>query len=621
MKKALRISGWVLVALIAVYYVGVNVLLGTSLGERLFTSKPEQFQIRYQRAWSLIPGRVQVRGFQLSTQDRSVQLMITADRVHGNLHPWTLWELRFFATDVEAEGVTLSVRPRVKEAEVRDAHLDELPPIAGFDSPLLTAEEEAQPKGPVVTVQLEGLTVRHLREVWIDRVRYTGDGELTGGMLYVPKSRLRLDDVRFTDANSKLTLAGYEVPVEQLDAAVALRDVELSGLELAAFRQLSADVKAKATIDPRFLNDYLRNVRGLASFKASGVPGALELEVKIKEGVVADGSVLSYETPRAAVRIPFVEVSGAAAVKGVAEKGRLSLDVQLRKAKLERSDGERLAEADRFGVIGSSDVDLTKLDSVDARLVLSGGRVPSLSALNDFIPEGVGVRLADGRGEAEGKLSLDSSSARGKGEFDLTASDVVVQNRSARVSGKLKVHGEVRSIDLNTGAVDFSGSTVAIEDATLRAQTQSWPVWVRLVADPCVVKPKAKEKWSTTLSLGASNLQPLLAIVSANVSLPRALGLFTNSPNVKLEAQVKVRDDGVDMPKLTLTSAQVRAHGAVALRPVSESEEKLQPWGSVLVQAGVFSAGVELEGSKIKLVLFNLERWAAGKNLSLPVEP
>ncbi len=146
-------------------------------------------------------------------------------------------------------------------------------------------------------------------------------------------------------------------------------------------------------------------------------------------------------------------------------------------------------------------------------------------------------------------------------------------------------------------------------------------MWVRVVADPCVVKPKDKEKWSTTISVGASNLQPLLAVVSANVSLPKALSILTNSPNVKLEAQVKVRDDGIDMPKVTFTSSQVRAHGAVALRPVNESEEKLQPWGSVLVQAGVFSAGVQLDGPKISLVLFNLKRWAAGKNLSLPVEP
>lgn len=616
MKKFLRRFAVLLTVLLALYYVGVNAMLASPLGEALFCSQPDLFQIRYDRAWTLIPGKVEVRGFQLSMQDPAVQLMITADRVHGDLHPWKLWRLHFHATDVEADGVTLRVRPRVEPGDPREKTLDQLPPIAGYESAILLPEEKNKPLGPLLLLDFENLTVHHLREVWIDRMRYTGDAEVSGGMLYKPFSRLRLDDVRISDAASKVLLEPNEIAIETLEARVALGEIDLAAPDLASLRKLTADLKLKATIEPRFLNGYLTNVKGLSTLHASGAPGPLAVDVKIDEGVVAEGALLSYRTPRVALRIPFAEIAGTATVKGSAEKGRLALDVRLSGATLKQSDGDRLAEAERFGIVGRSDVDLTKLDQVDGVLSLSGGRVKRLAALNQFIPEGAGVRITEGAGEAEGKLWLDASTARGRGNIEVTASAVTVQNRSANVTGRLKLHGEIRSLDLKSQALDLSGSTISIEDSTLRAQGRTWPLWVKAVADPCVLTPKGKVRWSTTITVGASNLQPLLAVVSANLPLPKALNLITNSPNVRAEATLTVREDGIDLPKLILNSQNLRAQGAMSLREVSKEDERLEPWGSALVSAGVFSAGVQLDGPKIKLVLFGLKRWAATRKLT-----
>jgi hypothetical protein len=617
LKKWLRVVLLGLFAVVALYYVGLNALLASPLGERLLSFEPELFRIRYDRAWTLIPGRVEVRGFELCTQDKAVQLMITAERVSGRLHPWLMADLHFYATDVEADGVALRVRPRVKEGDEKKAHLAELPPIAAYESPLISQAELDAPRGPLVLLEFKGLVVHHLREVWIDRMRYAGDAELSGGMFYKPLSRLRLQQVRFADANSKLVLSDNEIALERLEASLQLNDLDLVEPKAAAFREFSAELDLKATLEPRFLNGYLTNVRGLSTLHAKGTPGVFELTAKIEKGVVAEGLVLTYVSPRVSVRIPYVDISGRAAVKGSSTKKRLSLNVEVTKAALTQRDGDRLAEADRFAVLASSDVDLTQVDSVDAQLVLSGGRVPSLAALNQFIPPGAGVRLSEGQGEVEGKLALDSGSERGRGELDLTA-NAVVKNRSAMVKGLLKVHGEVKSLDLKTGALDLSGSTVAIEEATLTAPGRSWPLWVKAVADSCVRTPKGKVEWSTTFTVGASNLEPLLAIVSANLPLPKALGILTNSPNVKAQADLVVREDGIDLPRLSLNSQTVRAQGAMALRQVSEADERLQPWGNALVKAGVFSAGVQLDGPKISLVLFGLDKWAEAKKLKVP---
>lgn len=614
-KKVLRIAGFLVLAVLVLYFVGVNALLASPLGERLFTSEPELFQIRYERAWTLWPGSLHVKGFQLSTQDRAVQVMITADRVQGDLHLWTLWELRFFATDVEADGVTMHVRPRVKEGDERKAHLDELPPIAGYASPIITQAELDEPRGPLVKLEFKNLVVHHLREVWIERLRYNGDAEVTGGMLYEPFQKLRLDDVHVVDSGAKLAQSVNAVAIERLEVQASLKELSLAKPKVADFQKLTCDLKLEATLEPSFLNGYLTNVKGLSTLKASGKDGPLALALQVKDGVVADGASLSFTTPHAAVRIPFVELSGAAEVKGKSHHGKLALDLGISRVRLKQHDGERLAEANRFALLASSAADLTKVDSVDAHLVLRGGRVPSLTALNQFIPSGAGVRVTDGKGEVEGELWLDSASARGKGGLTVTAKSVSVKNRSAMLTGRLEVKGVVRSLDLDTNALDLSGSEVAIQDATL-TNGQRYPFWFRAHAEPCVLTPKAKVRWSTTLSLGASNLQPLLAIVAENLSIPKVLTAFTSSPNVRVEAELTVRRDGIDLPRLILTSSRIRAQGSMSLRPVSEQDEKLQPWGHAKVQAGVFSAGLEFRGARVSPVLFGVERWAREKQLT-----
>lgn len=611
--RAARVVGGALGGLTLLYYVGVNALLASPLGPALFNARPNQVQVHYLRAWTLVPGRVEVRGFQLSMQDQHVQLMITADQVKGDLHPWTLRQLRFYATDIEGEGISLRLRPLIDEGDPTAAHLDELPPIAGFPSPVRAESAEPGQEMPKLVIELSNLKAKHLREVWIDRVRYTGDAEVTGGMLYKPLERLRLDDAHFTADTSNLIASGRAVAIAHLELKARLHELDLRSLALADFKKLSAELELEAFIDPRFLNSYLTRVKGLSSLSASGLEGQLKLSAKIDEGGLRDGAQLRYQTSRVAVRLPFVDISGAATVKGHARDGKLGLEVDIAHAALRQRDGEQLAEAALFSLGASGGADLTKLDEVDALLTLSGGRMKKLTALNEFIPAGAGVRVTSGEGELEGKLRLDASSARGRGSLELTARDVTVKNRSATITGRLQVHGDIRALDLATGALDLSGSTLALEDSTLSTDGKSWPMWVRAVADPCLLTPHAKVQWSTTLTVGASNLQPMLAIVSANVPVPAGLRLLTNSPNVRVEAKVEVKKDGVELPRLLLTSRSARVEGALSLREAKD--ERLEPWGNLLLQLGVLKAGLQLEGPGVSVVMLGVEKWAAERNV------
>ena len=395
----------------------------------------------------------------------------------------------------------------------------------------------------------------------------------------------------------------------------------MKNFQFESLQGLDADLELAAEADPNFLQGYLRNVKGLSTLRATGATGKLELAVKIEQGVVQDGAALSFKTPRVAVRLPVVEVSGAALVRGGARAGRLSVDVAVSRPAVKQRDGQRLAEAKEFSMNAHSDADLRKAPDVSAVLALTGGQVKNLRLLNQFIPDGSGVQLQSGTGQLEGVLRIDAASPRATGRLELEGKDVLVKNRSATIEGRLLVHGEIKSFDLTSGGMDLSGSTLAIEEATLRAGARTWPLWLRLNADPCLVDPKGKMPWSTTLSLSASNLQPLLAVVSANLPLPRMLGLVSNSPNLRVEAKVQVREDGVDLPRVVLTSQSLRAEGSLALREQDEQGKILKPWGGVVVHAGPLDVGVQFEGSKTTIILTDLIRWAASRNLPQSASP
>lgn len=619
MKKLLRGVLVAMLSVTALYYVGVNALLASPWGPALFNQRPGFVQIRYTRAWTLVPLQLEVRGFQLSMQDSAVQLVITADEVRGNLHPWTLRQLRFRATEVEASGVSLRVRPRVFTGDALVKHFDELPAIAGFESVVEERPSHPAPHGPLLTLEFAHLTVHHLREVWIERLHYTGDAEVTGGMRYEPLRRLRLDDAHVTDAKATVVaLAARDLDVEQLEARVDLQEIDLQNLDLAALRGLTAEVKLAASAEPEFLNSYLTSVPGLASLRASGAEGHLELALQVKDGVVEDGARLAYRSARLAVRLPLVEVHGAAAITGKATDGRLGLEVAITDAALRQRDGTPLVTADQFLLHAGGPADLANVVDVDAVLSLRGGHLKNLVALNQFIPTGAGVHLAAGTGLLEGTLRMESIPPRIHGQLALTARDVVVKNRSATITGQLVVDGQVRSFDPRSGRLDLSGSSIAIQEANVQTKARRWPhLWLRAETESCVVSPKGPLLWDAKLALSASNLAPLLAVVSANLPLPGALMLFSDSANVQALATVRVRDDGVELPSLLLTSQKLRAEGTVSLRELAAEDKRLEPWGNVLARAGVLKVGLEFAGPKVTVVLLGVEKWAAERKLEM----
>ena len=63
----------------AVYLVAVNVFINTGLLPRLAAPIPERTKLSWDRAWTLVPGVVHVRGFKLWKHTRGTVWSLEAD--------------------------------------------------------------------------------------------------------------------------------------------------------------------------------------------------------------------------------------------------------------------------------------------------------------------------------------------------------------------------------------------------------------------------------------------------------------------------------------------------------------------------------------------------------------
>ena len=577
--------------------MGGNALLATPLPEYLLNGSPASLQFHYSRAWTVLPLRFEVRDLRVLVQDPLVQVAITADTARGDLRPWALKDLRFVANQLEAEGVTFHLRPRDR---TDSSGLCEVPE---FDGPDGVLTPEAAALRPLFSLQFSELTAHHVREIWIDRVRYVGDAEVTGGMLYEPFRRLRLDDVQLTDTNAELHAAEPQrAQLESVALEVSLREVDLTRFQFDDLQGLDAHLSLAARSGPGFMNVYLAHVAGVPGLQLEGKDGPLALELHVKAGRLADGVLLTWVAPRSSVRLPWFSAVGDLRLHAATSVGQLRFGAVVSEATVQR--GPTLsARAREVTVTATSDADLRRLPLTDAVLTVSDLHVKDLRSLHELLPPGQAMRIAAGEGRLDLTLAFDASPRKTHGELRLGANDVVLKNRGATIGGRLALLVKLRSLDLDTGATDLSGTSLKIEDATVHAGSGTWvKQQVTLRLDRARLNPRGPLLATTFLDVTATNLQPLFALFAENVEVPKVLGVFTESPDAHFTAQIQVSSEGVVLPSLRLVSKRVGAQGVVALRPLAVDSKVLAPFGWVVVRLGVLDVGVVLEGEKVSVV-------------------
>ena len=294
------------------YLTAINLFLYSN-GLQLLFKSTNTVNATYQSAFSVWPGVVHVRALRVVFQDKNVQFSLDIERVKARISLTELISRRFHATRVEGSGAAFRMRHRVQPETKDSPWIQTLPPIPEFNAPAVFEPTVPEPPIPdsqynLWTVHLENVDVG-VKEVWVQFVRYLGNGRARGAFQLVPARNLWVGPASL-DLDQGRVVFGSEpigVPLSgRITCKVDWFDVgPPQGREV--FRYINGDIVLKAQ---RF--SFMPLVQFFASpeTKIVAEPGTLNIRARVRRGHVVAGSQVEYES--GSLSVAATAIRGAA---------------------------------------------------------------------------------------------------------------------------------------------------------------------------------------------------------------------------------------------------------------------------------------------------------------------
>jgi hypothetical protein len=371
--------GFLLLA--GLYLLALNLFLNTPLGPRAFSPRPERFRIDWRSAWSILPGRVNVRGLRLIGHTSNVAWTIAVDRAQGHIDLAALFGRTFRVSELHGEGI----RSRVLRGPGIGA-----PPRPGRSG------------GSPWTLRFEKITLGHVRELRFNDFRLTGDGQAEGAFQAVLGGGFKLEPSRLRMPAGQLAM-GADTIARGIDltAGISMGPYvirEHPGLE--GFDFLSGSLQARGSV-PEL--PFLERER-----MPSARPGKLAVDLRAERGRLATGSRFEITAPATGPGSPFAMTAAVAAAPG-GPVLRLGIEAKGMSAG-RRPSGPPVFWSKTIAI--ASTTSETRLSRVfaTARDLRSGTFPASLPLVGDVRAEGVRIEAPGSR--ATLRATLDRAAGR-----------------------------------------------------------------------------------------------------------------------------------------------------------------------------------------------------------------
>ncbi|HMJ13701.1 MAG TPA: hypothetical protein VK524_19925, partial [Polyangiaceae bacterium] len=297
--RVLGVALLVALAIELVYVLGATLILRAHLLERWLNSDPDDLSVRFDSAWSFVPGEVKVRGLRVRVQDSNVQFLLTIDEANASIALFELMQRRFHVTEVEAKGTRFSMRNRFEDVAGQELRARAYPPIEGFADPPLKGWKVPHRKLGAQPFQIEIERVdAEVLELWILEYRYEGPARARGGFRLIPRERVRVGPAELELAGGKLWFGKDRPLAEPLKATLRCR---LEDFDVRAthgwhvFDHVSAKGSLAASI--RGLESTRAYLHGSAVTVGAGA-GTLSADLGLDKGRFLPGSRATYRSAR-----------------------------------------------------------------------------------------------------------------------------------------------------------------------------------------------------------------------------------------------------------------------------------------------------------------------------------
>ncbi len=298
----------------------MNVFLGTRLFRRAISYDPGSLLVDYDRAYSLWPGRIHVEGLVIRGSDRNVEWTLVLDRCDFRAHFVDLLHRQFHAGPVTGDGLNFRVRQR--KSRWTAAEMAATPPVPGFADPALPLPGPDPPPPTdanyaLWSVRLDDVDARHVREIWVDTMRYSGDIEIHGRWLFRPMRWLEVGPARI---DMRPLDAGDGMVTSWVTGVNGHLDVTLHPFDLRAVR--GAEMLKEVSLDGEFdgavhMANVVHAVAPAVHFEGTDAP--LSARLAIDHGVPGPGTEVHTKPFHAHATAGDISVEATVQLSGVVD--------------------------------------------------------------------------------------------------------------------------------------------------------------------------------------------------------------------------------------------------------------------------------------------------------------
>ena len=297
-KKWLKGAAGARLALAALYIVGANIFLNSDAAFELINRKPEKLWIRWDQGWTIVPGMVTVQGLEIRGQTRRFQWYARVDEIRTWVALTALVRKTFRTNSMRGHGLKFYMRQRLAPEAEPWQETDLTPPIPGLSNPPKPPPEElyppTTPKRPW-TIELNDALITDLREIWIERLRFEGEGQAQGSMTHVVKGTVEVPAASVT-LSARDVRVGTESAIKnvELSAQVTLERFhpkKQKGLEVLRF--ISGSVRIAGGLDNL---DFLKAFFRQAPWLRIDGKGRLDADFRLDKGMLAPGTRIIVDT-------------------------------------------------------------------------------------------------------------------------------------------------------------------------------------------------------------------------------------------------------------------------------------------------------------------------------------
>jgi hypothetical protein len=540
--RVVRAITLVLAATWALYLVAVHLVLWTPLLAHELNGSPDSLAVSYESAWSVWPGRVHVNGLRLRIRVAVADTFIAIDHADASFDLPVLLRRQMTVHDVNASGVSVQVRPRMRTGEIGPHTLDGQPEIPGLPDPrmderppVLLPDEDYH----LFTVDLQHVVADPVREVWIGPYRFAGDMRVEGSMYLRPARKLAIGPARAEVRSGDLFLAKRafgQVVKGTVTCTVPMTNLRAIGDdELIRSFDVGLDMQSDIE-DFGFLDRWVHET----GVRIDGGGGKARGRMRVSRGVVQDGSVFLLESKRLEAHHPRAHAVTNLAANLSVEHGEAKGSVVLSHTKvMHRYAQDWPLELETIGIAAhSKSLDLSRgpLDDVVVSADVPAIVVKDLRLLRVFVPK---LTVQKGDATIKAHVDFDTHANLLAAEASVSVPHIGVNYGGIGLSGTLLASAKMPKFNLSTKKGTVPSFRVEVQNVLVAAkggENPPPPWWGRLEARDIEFDD---EHVITEVSAKLRDARPIMYLLAAEGQLPEWTRGFLTMEGLTAAAHVE----------------------------------------------------------------------------------